>query len=85
MSMNRRPLAWLILLAVTASLAVAVWHGSVDIPAARLGDRAVLLYDSGRVRQGRNAEMRTQDNLELPYQCRLEPAGGPDARIFVPR
>ena len=36
MSMNRRTLAWLILLAVPASLAVAVWNGSVDIPAARL-------------------------------------------------
>jgi len=51
---------------------------------ARCG-RAVLLYDSGRVRQGRIAEMLTQDNLELLYQCRLEPAGGPEARIFVPR
>ena len=53
--------------------------------AARVCDRAVLLYDSGRVRQGRIAEMLTQDNLELLYQCRLEPAGGPDAKIFVPR
>jgi iron complex transport system ATP-binding protein len=53
--------------------------------AARACDSAVLLYDSGRVRQGRIAEMLTQDNLELLYQCRLEPAGGPDARIFVPR
>ena len=53
--------------------------------AARVCDNAVLLYDSGRVRQGRIAEMLTQDNLEQLYQCRLEPAGGPDARIFVPR
>lgn len=44
-----------------------------------------LLYDSGRVRQGRIAEMLTQDNLELLYQCKLEPAGGPEAKIFVPR
>ena len=36
MPMSRRTLAWLILLAVPASLAVAVWHGSVDIPAERL-------------------------------------------------
>ena len=36
MSMNRRTLVWLVLLAVPASLAAAVWHGSVDIPAARL-------------------------------------------------
>ena len=85
MSMNRRSLAWPILLAVPASLAVAAWHGGVHIPTARLCDRAVLLYDSGRVRQGRIAEMLTQDNLELLYQCRLEPAGGPDAMIFVPR
>lgn len=48
-------------------------------------ERAVLLYDSGRVRQGRIAEMLTQDNLELPYQCRLGPACGPDAGSFVPR
>ena len=48
-------------------------------------DRAVLLYHSGRVLHGRIAEMLTQDNLELLYQCRLEPAGGPDAQVFVPR
>lgn len=53
--------------------------------AARLCDRAVLLYDSDRVRQGRITEMLTQDNLELLYQCWLEPAGGPDAQVFVPR
>ena len=53
--------------------------------AARLCDRAVLLYDSGRVLHGRITEMLTQDNLELLYQCRLEPAGRPDAQVFVPR
>ena len=36
MFVSRRTLVWLILLAVPASLAFAVWNGSVDIPAARL-------------------------------------------------
>lgn len=53
--------------------------------AARLCDRAVLLYDSGRVLHGRIAEMLTQDNLQSLYQCRLEPAGQSDTQVFVPR
>jgi len=53
--------------------------------AARHCQRAVLLYDWGRVRHGRVDEMLTQDNLEALYQCRLEPAAGPESRIFLPR
>lgn len=53
--------------------------------AARLCDHAVLLYDSGRVLHGRIAEMLTQDNLQLLYQCRLEPASQSDIQVFVPR
>ena len=53
--------------------------------AARHCDRALLLYDSARVRQGRIDEMLTQDHLESLYQCRLEPAGGPGVQVFLPR
>ena len=53
--------------------------------AARHCKHALLLYDSARVRHGPIDEMLTQDNLESLYQCRLEPAGGPGSRIFVPR
>lgn len=53
--------------------------------AARYCDRALLLYDSARARHGRIDEMLTQENLELLYQCRLEPAGGPGVQAFLPR
>jgi iron complex transport system ATP-binding protein len=53
--------------------------------AARHCERAILLYDSGRVRHGRVDEMLTLDNLEALYQCRLEPATGAESRIFLPR
>ena len=36
MSVNRRALVMLVLIAVPASLAIAVWNGSVDIPSPRL-------------------------------------------------
>ena len=53
--------------------------------ASRLCDHVILLYDSGRARHGRIHEMLTLDNLELLYQCRLEPAGRSDIQVFVPR
>ena len=36
MSVNRSALAWLVVLAVPASLSIALWQGSVDIPASRV-------------------------------------------------
>jgi len=52
---------------------------------SRLCDHVILLYDSGRALHGRIDEMLTLDNLELLYQCRLEPAVRSDIQVFVPR
>lgn len=55
------------------------------IMAARHCNRAVLLYDAGRVAQGPAEIMLTQENLEALYQCRLEPAGSPGLYVPLPR
>ena len=52
--------------------------------AARVCDHAVLLYDSGRFRQGPTHEVLTQDHLEALYGCRLEPAAAAATPVFLP-
>jgi iron complex transport system ATP-binding protein len=52
--------------------------------AARVCGHAVLLYDSGRPRQGRTHEVLTQESLEALYGCRLEPAAGAAIPLYLP-
>jgi iron complex transport system ATP-binding protein len=52
--------------------------------AARYCDHALLLYDSGRFRHGPVREVLTQENLEALYGCRLAPAAGQPAPLFLP-
>ena len=52
--------------------------------AARVCSRAVLLYDSGRFREGPVQQMLTQENLESLYGCRLEAVTGAGIPLFLP-
>jgi iron complex transport system ATP-binding protein len=52
--------------------------------AARYCGHALLLYDSGRFRHGPVQEVLTQQNLEALYGCRLVPAAGQSAPLFLP-
>lgn len=52
--------------------------------AARVCGHAVLLYDSGGLREGPTQAVLTQEHLEALYGCRLEPAAGARAPVFIP-
>jgi iron complex transport system ATP-binding protein len=52
--------------------------------AARYCGHALLLYDSGRFRQGPAQEVLTQENLEALYGCRLAPAAESAVPLLIP-
>jgi ABC-type cobalamin/Fe3+-siderophores transport system ATPase subunit len=53
--------------------------------AARVcGHALLLLYDSGRFRQGPTHEVLTQDHLEALYGCRPVPAAAAATPLYIP-